>query len=89
MKLTCAVYNCALTRTIPGRVRTAGNSKDRQQTGLPGISGEPGGPVYRESVVKRLIFPAHDVTVVYKTGLRLKDGVLFTKAGAGVIVGGL
>jgi hypothetical protein len=33
--------------------RQAGSSKDRQP-GLPGIGGEPGGPVYRESVVKRL-----------------------------------
>jgi hypothetical protein len=33
--------------------REAGNSKYRQ-LGLPGIGGEPGGPVYRESVVKRL-----------------------------------
>jgi hypothetical protein len=32
--------------------RQAGSSKDRQP-GLPGIGGEPGGPVYRESVVKR------------------------------------
>jgi hypothetical protein len=35
--------------------REAGISKDRQ-LGIPGIGGEPGGPVYRESVVKRLIF---------------------------------
>jgi hypothetical protein len=34
--------------------RQAGSSKDRQP-GLPGIGGEPGGPVYRESEVKRLI----------------------------------
>jgi hypothetical protein len=33
--------------------REAGNLKDRQ-LGQPGIGGEPGGPVYRESVVKRL-----------------------------------
>jgi hypothetical protein len=36
-----------------GRSREAGSSKDRQP-GVPGIGGEPGGPVYRESVVKRL-----------------------------------
>jgi hypothetical protein len=34
--------------------RQAGSSKVCQP-GLPGIGGEPGGPVYRESVVKRLI----------------------------------
>jgi hypothetical protein len=34
--------------------RAVGNSKDRQP-GLPGIGGEPGGPMYRESVVKRLM----------------------------------
>jgi hypothetical protein len=34
--------------------RELGISKDRQP-GLPGIGGEPGGPVYRESVVKRLM----------------------------------
>jgi hypothetical protein len=33
--------------------REAGSSKDCQP-GLPGIGGEPDGPVYRESVVKRL-----------------------------------
>jgi hypothetical protein len=33
--------------------RYAGSSKNRQP-GLPGIGGEPGGPVYRESMVKRL-----------------------------------
>jgi hypothetical protein len=33
--------------------RQAGSSKDRQP-GLPGIGGEPGRPVYRESGVKRL-----------------------------------
>jgi hypothetical protein len=33
--------------------RKAGISKHRQPS-LPGIGGEPGGPVYRESVVKRL-----------------------------------
>jgi hypothetical protein len=33
--------------------REAGSSKDRQP-GLPCIDGEPGGRVYRESVVKRL-----------------------------------
>jgi hypothetical protein len=33
--------------------RAAGNSKDRQ-SGLPGNSGERDGPVYQESVVKRL-----------------------------------
>jgi hypothetical protein len=33
--------------------RQAGSSQHRQP-GLPGIGGEPGGPVYRESVVKRL-----------------------------------
>jgi hypothetical protein len=30
-----------------------GSSKDRQP-GVPGIGGEPGGPVYRESMVKKL-----------------------------------
>jgi hypothetical protein len=34
--------------------RQAGSSKDRQPC-LPGIGGEPGGPVYRESEVKRLM----------------------------------
>jgi hypothetical protein len=33
--------------------RQAGSSKDRQPSIL-GIGGEPGGPVYRESEVKRL-----------------------------------
>jgi hypothetical protein len=33
--------------------REAGSSKDRQP-GLPGIGGDPGGPVYWELVVKRL-----------------------------------
>jgi hypothetical protein len=34
--------------------REAGISKDRQPRGLPGIGGEPGGPVNRESVMKYL-----------------------------------
>jgi hypothetical protein len=32
--------------------RQAGSSEDRQP-GVPGIGGDPGGPVYRELVVKR------------------------------------
>jgi hypothetical protein len=38
--------------------RQAGSSKDRQP-GLPGIGGEPGEPVYRESEVKRLTLKAY------------------------------
>jgi hypothetical protein len=46
-------YLYLFTTSLPHESSPPQSSKDCQ-TGLPGIGGEPGRPVYRESVVKRL-----------------------------------